>query len=128
MNFQAPRFALEGATSQSTLNRFMRKTQLHLGLASVHAMTSTNQPQRNDGGSTEGTRNDARHLLGDMPTSPMSFVITDEFAEEFFMTHRGDRRARQETVRLSQELAATRAEAARLADEIHRLALDVRAP
>jgi hypothetical protein len=39
---------------------------------------------------------------------------TEEYAEQFFMTHRGDRKARQEVIRLHQELKESRQEAARL--------------
>ncbi|VTU42815.1 MULTISPECIES: hypothetical protein [unclassified Variovorax] len=39
---------------------------------------------------------------------------TEEYAEHFFMTHRGDRKARQEVIRLHQELKDARAEVERL--------------
>lgn len=128
MNFQAPRFALAGAPSQATLSKFMRSAQLHFGLASIHAMASTNQPQTDDLRMGTGTPNDASDRHRTPPTSPFEFAaITDEFAEQFFMMHRGDRRALQEAVRLAEELAATRTEAARLAGEIRRLEMNARA-
>ncbi len=127
MNFQAPRFAFEGVASQTTLDKFMHGARLHLGLTTTHMMASSTRPSSDE--SQGGGGQAGKSKPGDFKSaqSPQFDPITDEFAEQFFMMHRGDRRARQETVRLAEELAATRSEAARLANEIRRLEMSASA-
>ncbi|MDP9899038.1 hypothetical protein [Variovorax ginsengisoli] len=115
MNFQAPRFACDGAPCPDTLARFMTRTRNHLGLSAVHTLASTN--------SSDGVQAHGGNDSGDFQGAPRGQfeAITEEFAEQFFMDHRGDLRARVEIVRLTQELAACSSKSQKLANEIRHI-------